>query len=154
MTFLIREATLADLPVLREFEQGIIAYERPFDPKIKPDPVSYYDLAGHIEREDAYVAVAELNNELIGSGFARKQRSRHYTSPEYHAYIGFLYTRPQHRGKGVNQKILDALLDWAAVNNLTDVRLTVYPGNASAIRAYEKAGFQPDILEMHLKLGN
>ena len=60
----------------------------------------------------------------------------------------------QTRGVSRRAVISWALFDWAAVNNLTDVRLTVYPGNASAIRAYEKAGFQPDILEMHLKLGN
>jgi RimJ/RimL family protein N-acetyltransferase len=35
---------------------------------------------------------------------------------------------------------------------LPEVHLTVYPDNAPAIRAYEKVGFAPYILEMRLNL--
>jgi len=41
---LLRDAVLEDLPFLKEFEQEIIKAERPFDPTIRQDPVSYYDL--------------------------------------------------------------------------------------------------------------
>ena len=42
--FEIREAVLEDLPILKEFEQGVIQYERPFAPNLKKDPINYYDL--------------------------------------------------------------------------------------------------------------
>ena len=35
---------------------------------------------------------------------------------------------------------------------LPEIHLTVYPDNAPAIRAYEKVGFEPYILEMRLNL--
>jgi hypothetical protein len=38
---IIRKATIDDLPVLLQFEQGIISAERPFDSTLLPDPISY-----------------------------------------------------------------------------------------------------------------
>ena len=40
-----REATLKDLHTLLEFEQGIIAAERPFDGTLKEGEIHYYDLS-------------------------------------------------------------------------------------------------------------
>ena len=151
-SLLIRPAQAADLPTLLRFEQGIVMAERPFDHTLKPDPISYYDVEAMIDAPDAEVAVAVLDGALIGSGYAQRKRSRHYVDPDYHAYIGFLYVDPEHRGKGVNQRVLDHLFAWARANDLPEIHLTVYPQNAPAIRAYEKVGFDPYILEMRLNL--
>ena len=148
----IRAARLDDLPTLLSFEQGIIQAERPFDHMLKPDPISYYDIGELIQNPDAEVAVAELGDVLIGSGYARRRASRHYLSPEEHAFIGFLYVDPAHRGKGVNQRVLDHLFAWARTNNLPEIHLTVYPENTSAVRAYEKVGFNPYVTEMRINL--
>lgn len=146
----IRSAQAADLPKLLEFEQGIILAERPFDETLKPDPISYYDVGAMIASSDAEVAVAARNGELIGSGYAQKRVSRHYVSPPFHAYIGFLYVVPEERGQGINGHILDHLFAWSQANDLPEIHLTVYPENAAAIRAYEKVGFEPYILEMRM----
>lgn len=148
----IRSAVPEDLPVLLVFEQGIIHAERPYDHTLKPDPISYYDVGALISDDDAEVAVAELNGELIGSGYARRKASRHYLSPSEHAFIGFLYVDPEHRGQGVNKRVLDHLFDWARANDLPEIHLTVYPGNEPAIKAYEKAGFDAYLVEMRRNL--
>ena len=147
-----RAATPADLPKLLAFEQGIIAAERSFDSTLRPDPISYYDVGALIESAEAQVAVAELEGSLIGSGFAVKRASRHYTEPAFHAHLGFMYVVPEHRGRGVNQLILQELFSWARQHGLPEIRLTVYPENQSAVRAYEKIGFTPHILEMRTRL--
>lgn len=152
MSIKTRSATRSDLPTLLAFEQGIIAAERPFDHTLRPDPVSYYDIGALIDAPDAEVVVAELNGQLIGSGHVSKKTSRHYVQPAHHALIGFLYVEPNHRGKGVNKFVLDALLAWARKNDLPEVHLTVYPDNEPALRAYAKAGFAPYILEMRMNL--
>ncbi|MEO0549853.1 MAG: GNAT family N-acetyltransferase [Pseudomonadota bacterium] len=152
MPLLIRAATPDDLPTLLGFEQGIVTAERPYDHTLKPDPISYYDIGDLIASPDAEVAVAELDGKLIGSGYVNKKRSRHYLTPEWHAFIGFLYVAPEHRGKGVNRRVLDHLFAWARANDLPEIHLTVYPGNEPAIKAYEKVGFDPYILEMRLNL--
>ena len=148
----IRSATLEDQPTLLRFEQGIISAERPYDKTLKPDPISYYDIGEMIDDPDAEVAVAVSAGRLIGSGYAIRKASRHYLTPPFHAFIGFLYVEPDFRGQGVNQRVLDHLFAWARANDLPEIHLTVYPDNASAIRAYEKVGFEPYILEMRMNL--
>lgn len=148
----VRRATLADLETLRRFEQGIIAAERPFDPTIRKGEVTYYDIGALIESGEAYVAIAEKGGEAIGCGFARKKPSPSYAEPPFHAYVGLMYVAPEHRGAGVSTLIVDALRDWARANGLTEMRLEVYPDNAAAVRAYQKTGFAPFMLEMRLAL--
>ena len=148
----IRTALPEDLPTLLQFEQGIISSERPYDETLKPAPISYYDIGEMIADPDAEVAVAVYGERLIGSGYAIRKASRHYLTPPFHAFIGFLYVEPDFRGQGVNQRVLNHLFAWARANDLPEIHLTVYPDNAPAIRAYEKVGFEPYILEMRMNL--
>lgn len=149
---IIREAKIEELEILLEFEQGIVVAERPMNPCLKDGEIHYYDLAKLVESDSCGVFVAELDGELIASGYALEKEAKDYLKHEKYAYLGFMYVKPEHRGKGVNQKILDALLDWAKRRNLTEIRLEVYSENASAIKAYEKAGFEPHLLEMRLEI--
>lgn len=152
MALAIRSAKPEEIEHLRAFEQAIIAAERPYDETLKPDPISYYDLGALIASEDAEVAVAVMEGRLVGSGYAKKKLSRPYTSPKYHAFIGFMYVHPDFRGQSINRKVLEHLYGWARAQGLFEVRLTVYPDNEPAMRAYEKAGFVPHITEMRHQL--
>ena len=61
-----------------------------------------------------------------------------------------MYIKPAFRGKGVNKMIVDALILWAHSQNIQEIRLDVYAENSGAIKAYEKAGFNPLLLNMRL----
>lgn len=148
----VREATLNDLSILKEFEQEIIKAERPFDPTIRLTPVSYYSLEEMIVNDESCVVVAEVDDEIVGSGSARIKRARHYLDHQEYAYLGFMFTKPEFRGKGINKQIIDLLFKWAEKQGLTEVRLTVYQDNLAAIRAYEKTGFKSHLNEMRLRL--
>jgi ribosomal protein S18 acetylase RimI-like enzyme len=148
---IVRPAKIEELETLLEFEKGIIVAERPFDPTIKEGEAHYYDLAKLIESPLSAVFVAELGGELIASGYVQEKEANDYLKHSRYAYIGFMYVRPEHRGKGVSQKILDALLNWAKERGLAEIRLEVYSENLSAIKAYEKAGFKPLVLEMRME---
>ena len=148
----IRKATLDDLEQLLVFEQSLIKFERSFDPTVKPDPVNYYDLKAMLTSLPIEVAVAELNNKIIGSGYARIDKSKPFLKHEHHAYLGFMYVLPEYRGKGINKQIIDHLKDWAASQNVNEFRLEVYYDNDSAIKAYEKIGFSRYSLEMRYNL--
>ncbi|HVW14371.1 MAG TPA: GNAT family N-acetyltransferase [Mucilaginibacter sp.] len=147
-----RRATLADLDALLDFERGIMEFERPLDSTIKEGDAHYYDLAALIESPDAEVIVAEQDGELVGSGYAHIVDSKSYLKHQQHAHVGFMYVKPNHRGKGINQVIMEALQRWALSRDITEFRLEVYHNNPSAIRAYEKAGFMPLLLEMRMNL--
>lgn len=148
----IRPATLNDLPVLLEFEQELIKAERPFDVTIKADPVSYYDIEKYIISKDVEVVVAEHKGIVISSGYVHQKKARQYLDHKAYAYMGFMYTVPEYRGRGVNQKIVKELKAWAKKNDLMEIRLTVYHDNVPALRAYEKVGFECHITEMRVRI--
>lgn len=149
---IIRKALPEDLDQLLIFEQDLIKTERPFDPAIKADPVNYYDLKEMLAAPHIEVVVAETDDKIIASGYARIERSKRFLKHQKHAYLGFMYVLPEYRGKGLNKMIIDVLKNWAALQNINELSLEVYYGNASAIRAYEKIGFSKYMLEMRFNL--
>ncbi|NIF03932.1 GNAT family N-acetyltransferase [Chryseobacterium sp. Tr-659] len=147
-----REATEQDLKILLEFEQGIVSAERPFNTTLIDGEIHYYDLSHFIQSPDAILIVAEENNEIIGSGYALiKKSEKDYYTFETYAYLGFMYVKPEYRGKGINKVITDELISWAKSRDISEIRLDVYAENESAVKAYEKAGFEPHLLTMRLK---
>lgn len=148
----VRPAKLADLPTLLEFEQGIITAERPYDPTLGPDPLSYYDLGALIDSDKAEVLVAEEKGKIIASGYAKILKAKAYNAHEYYSYLGFMYTIPEARGRGVNKLILEGLKEWSKQQGIYEVRLEVYQENEAAVRAYLKAGFTANLTEMRIEL--
>lgn len=149
---IIRKAELADLDVLLEFEKAVIEAERPFDPTLKSEGAVYYDIPQLIAAPNVEIVVAELDGQVIGSGYARIEESEKYLQHTRHSYLGFMYVVPEFRGKGVNRLIIDTLLRWSYERNVPEIRLEVYSTNAAAIRAYEKAGFSGHQLMMRMGL--
>jgi len=146
----VRAATLDDLPILLEFEQGIITAERPFDPTLREGEIHYYDIAAMITAIDVEVVVAEAGSEIIGSGYARIEQSKIYLKHRQHAYLGFMYVKPEYRGKGVNKMVIDALQQWVILKNIDELSLEVYDENLPAVRAYEKIGFSKLLVQMRM----
>lgn len=151
-SIVIRGASRDDLPTLLEFEQGVIEAERPMDAGLKEGPINYYDLERLITSPDIRLAVAEIYGKLVGCGYARLDSAKPYLKYDRQSYLGFMYVLPDFRGKGINHLILDDLCEWTRSRGVTEVRLEVYPNNTAAIRAYEKTGFKPYLLQMHRTL--
>jgi GNAT superfamily N-acetyltransferase len=146
----VRKARLEDLPVLLEFEQGLIEAERPMDPTIREGKISYYDIGEFIRSEEAEVLVVEEDGKILASGYARIKPDRHYLKHERMGYLGFMFVPEEQRGKGLNGLIIEKLIDWCRDQGLNEIRLDVYNVNDPAIRAYEKAGFKKHLITMRL----
>lgn len=138
---IIRKATLSDLDILLQFEQGVVEAERPFNPVLKESGVHYYNINELITADHIELLVAQSGTEIIGCGYARIESAKPYLKYDHYAYLGFMYVVPAHRGKGVNKLILQELTAWAKGKDITELRLEVFSDNAIAIKAYEKAGF-------------
>jgi ribosomal protein S18 acetylase RimI-like enzyme len=150
----IRQATALDLKTINRFQQGIVTAERPFDRTVRDGEVRYYDIAALLASEEVMFVVAEAGVEPVGCGFVRIEAAKPYLKHSKHGYLGLMYVDPAYRGRSINGKIIDALKTWSRARGITELRLEVYRDNDTAVRAYEKAGFRPLILEMRLGLGD
>lgn len=56
--------------------------------------------------------------------------------------VGNVYTRRDWRGMGLAAKVTSAVVTELLRMQLTTIALNVYPGNAAAIRIYERLGFK------------
>jgi GNAT superfamily N-acetyltransferase len=149
---IIRKATAEDIETLRQFEQGVIIAERPFDPTLKKGKTYYYDIEELINSPSAELVVVELAQTIVACGYAKIKEAKPYLEHRQYSYLGFMYVDPAHRGKGIINKIIGALKQWTISKNITEMRLEVYYNNASAIKAYEKAGFTSHMIEMRMDL--
>jgi len=102
----LREATIKDLPVLLNFEEKLIEYERSFTPNLKKSDFNYYDLKSYIKNPDISVVVAEEKEKILGSGYALVRENKIYKNPKQYVFLGFMYVIPESRGYGINQKII------------------------------------------------
>ena len=152
MKTIIRQARENEVDALIEFEQGIVEAERPFDNTLKEGEIHYYDLLALVRSEEAEVLVAVVEDQLVGSGYAKLLDAKPYQKYKKYAYLGFMYVKPAYRGQGINKLILERLISWAKERNISEVRLQVYDENSIAKNAYRKVGFKPNLLEMRMEI--
>jgi GNAT superfamily N-acetyltransferase len=148
----VRDANEADLKALYEFEKEIICTERKFDSTLQDEDFHYYDFKDLIISQDVKIVVVEVDNEVVGSGFAQMKKAENYLKHAAYAYVGLLYVKPLHRGKGINSVVLQTLKDWIRKRGITEIRLVVYETNEAARIVYQKAGFIPHVLEMRMEI--
>ena len=82
--------------------------------------------------------VARVGGEAIGLAWARILEGE----PDV-AHLFQVWVAPEHRGCGVGQRLLDAVLAWARASGVRAVALDVTRGDTPAVRLYTRAGFQP-----------
>ena len=150
----IRKATTEDLSILYEFEQGVLHAERPMDKTLKLKNTYYYDIPNLIDDSNVELVVGEINGVTVGCGYARIKQARDCFQFDQFSYLGFMFTKEDYRGKGVNKTIMNYLYDWSLSRGIYEVRLEVYPSNNAAIKAYEKVGMQATMHTMRIDLRN
>jgi RimJ/RimL family protein N-acetyltransferase len=149
-----RTATVQDIDALRQFEQGIVSAERPFDPTLKAGPIQYYDIERMLLSDTVRFVVAERGNSLVGCGFARIDSAKTYLRHSQQAYLGMMYVDPKYRGQSIIGGIVERLKTWCCSKGVMELRLEVYSDNLAAVGAYEKAGFSKHMIEMRIRLDN
>ena len=150
----IRKATTEDLSILYEFEQGVLQAERPMDKTLKISKTYYYDIPNLISELNVELVIAEINDVIVGCGYARIKQARDCFQFDQFSYLGFMFTKEDYRGKRVNKTIMNYLYDWSLSRGIYEVRLEVYPSNNAAIKAYEKVGMQATMHTMRIDLRN
>ena len=148
----VRPAREEEIQILLKFEQELVEFERPFDSTLKMGKISYYDIRSRINDKDSQVLVAEINDEIVGSGFGDIVKAKPFLKHEYITSLGFFYVKEEYRSIGVNKMILKELIKWSKKRGISEMKLNVYDKNINAKSVYLKYGFEPNLLEMRLKI--
>jgi GNAT superfamily N-acetyltransferase len=151
MSYILRKATLIDLPILLTFEQGIVETERAFDDNLKDGKICYYSIEEKIISENAQVLVIEYNGKAVASGFAEIIKSKDFNKFEEFSSFRFIYVDKTHRNMGLSRMILNGLIEWSDSKGIKIIKLNVYNDNLPALNAYLKAGFKKKMVEMQLE---
>ena len=151
---IIRKALSQDKAALLGLEQNVIEAERPYNLTIKAKNASYYDLDKLLTDHNSHLMVAEINDDIVGSGYAQIRDSKKSLKHTRHSYLGFMYIAPEYRGQGINKIIIENLITWSKEQGIYDFYLDVYDDNDAAIRAYEKVGFSKSLVEMKINLAD
>jgi len=148
----IRAAKKQDSAILLQLEQQVVAAERPFNSTLKAEGAIYYDVQHLLADDASHLMVAEINGEIIATGYVQIRTSKQSLKHELHGYLGFMYVAAAHRGLGINKLIMEALIRWSKEHGVFDLYLDVYDDNDAAIKAYEKVGFTKSLVEMKIHL--
>lgn len=82
--------------------------------------------------------VARIGDEVIGLAWGRVQEA---DPREVHVYQ--VWVAPEHRGRGVGQALLGAIIAWARESGARQISLEATCGNSAAMRLYAREGFRP-----------
>lgn len=105
------------------------------------DDVVHYEAAEWARRatgsDDVVNFFAVLDDEVVGMVAGLEMPDR-----PGHVELVSMWTDPVARGLGVGQRLVDVVVTWAADRGTPEVRLWVTRGNDSALRLYQRCGFE------------
>ena len=136
MTFIIRPATRADLPLIAQFIRDLAEYEKLVH-EVRFDEAT---LAGHLfgSRPMAEVVIGEVGGEPQGFALFFHNFSTFEGRPGL--YLEDLFVRPAARGSGLGRALLAHLAALAVERGCARLEWSVLDWNAPAIGFYEKLG--------------
>jgi predicted GNAT family acetyltransferase len=136
----LRRVTAADGPALRDLRLEALA----------DTPIGYVEaLAAARELpDDAWAARARRGSPdgdsfqvLAEDGGRPVATAVGFRSSPDRATLAAVYVTPAHRGRGLLDRMVDAVAGWAVEQGATGLRLLVHEDNAPARRAYARLGF-------------
>ncbi len=82
------------------------------------------------------------------SGFARVRLVTDSVDGTRNAHLADLTVAAAHEGQGVAQALLEAVEAFAREQRCAHLQLFVFPGHERALRLYQRAGFDTDMLRL------
>lgn len=104
----------------------------------RPDAEWARRLASGVDSQMNLPIIAEVDGEPIGLAWGRIDTS----DPDV-AVLYQMWVAPSHRGAGAGRRLVETVIAWARVRNVSSVDLGVTCGDSPARRLYERAGFKP-----------
>jgi ribosomal protein S18 acetylase RimI-like enzyme len=143
----IRPATVADRPCLRKAIAELQEFERALHTSRLPGEQiadAYLTWMESQASAKGAMLVAEIDGHFVGfvAGWIEEDDSIAETADSNRfAYVSDIFVAPSHRGRRIASELLDALQRRLAQPGITRLRIAALANNASAARAYRRAGF-------------
>ena len=138
MNYVVRRADLGDLGQLVEFT---LSEAREAEGISKEPEKVREGIWAALEDESfaLYWVVQSEDNEILGNVSVIKEWSN--WSAGYFWWIQSMFIKPEYRGRGLLEMLIQTVRESARQSNALEVRLYVHKDNARAIKAYKKTGF-------------
>ena len=143
--YLVREATVADVPTLVRQRFSMFAELRDASEADRPileAAIARY-LAEAIPAGLFRAWLVETNGAPVAGGGIQLRPlvpRPGYTQGEPEAIVLSIWTDPEHRRRGLARRVMDALLAWCQANGVRRVCLHASPDGRAL---YEQLGFRP-----------
>lgn len=135
----IREATVADVPLILTFIRALAEYERLLHEAVATEESLRRNLFG--ERRYAEVVIGELDGEPVSFALFFHNFSTFLGKPGL--YLEDLFVKPEARGKGIGKMMLAFLAKLAKERDCGRLEWWVLDWNEPAIKFYGSIGAIP-----------
>lgn len=155
----VRPATAADLPALGRLGALLVRTHHDLDPgrfiAATPRTERGYAsfLATQLDEPDVILLVAEWSGAVAGYAYAAVEGWDYMSLRGPAGVIHDIVVDPDHRRRGIGQRLLDAALAALATRGAPRVVLWTAEQNGSAQRLFARAGFRRTMVEMTKELG-
>ena len=139
MSLVLRAATKADVPVIRELIEGLADYEKLRHECIATDALLEAALFG--ARPYAEVVIAEWEGASAGFALFFHNFSTFLARPGI--YLEDLFVEPELRGRGIGKALLKTLARRCMAEGLPRLQWWVLDWNEPSIAVYKSLGASP-----------
>jgi ribosomal protein S18 acetylase RimI-like enzyme len=158
-TVVVRPATRLDLGRIGRLAGLLVATHHAFDAQrflaaTSRTPAGYASFLGtQLEDPDVAVLVAETGEEVVGYAYAAVEGYDYMSLRGPAGVLHDLLVDPDHRGRGVGRRLLEATFEFLRSRGAPRVVLSTAEGNTGAQRLFAAMGFRRTMVEMTRELG-
>lgn len=157
MSYTVREAVRADLPVVSQMAAEMIRQHHEADPMrffvIEGQEKEYEEyLTGELRDTNAVVFVAEEGKDIIGYVYARVEPRNWYELVDEHGRLHDVFVAKDFRGLGIGKALIKVAADYLVARGMKIVVATIRSGNEASIGAFDSCGWKPTMTEMTFRL--
>ena len=151
----VRQARPEDVPALVDLFEELDRMQREWR-VFTPRP-GFYDEVGAkyreaMESDDALVAVAEADGEVVGMAFGQFRTPSRF-SDERALEVSGVMVREGHRGRGVGRALVREAARFAADHGVGWIELKTFVPNETAMGFWTALGFSPRVVQLTAPVG-
>jgi diamine N-acetyltransferase len=153
----IIEATEEDIPTLIKLNNEAQKLHIDLAPekykKIKNDEITKW-LTDLLNDQNVKILIAFIDSVPIGYTIARimVREENAFKYSQKFIEIDHIVISKNYRSKGYGKRLIDEIKKYAKSLKIDTISLFVFSKNSSAVKAYEKMGFEPEGIKMTLNL--